>query len=215
MRYRGICIYESTRSGWGYYIKGEKFMVYETEDAMYGYKVVFVCKWNKRRGLCPLLRIPGSPNIIYAVIKIEIPKGTTIVDPIEQENNGDLDYHKLRCEDAKFVEVVKYCYIRFEEKINKSESKIYSTINEYLVELSEKEVINYNKSKDIEYCSIHTYSTHFSDDLIDSDILKLNDFMVAYPFLNTNDNLVCAPGIHFFKTEKEAYNYLVCLHSYR
>lgn len=194
-------------------------MIYKTEDTMYGYKAVFVCKKDKRRNSCQLLRIPECLNVIYAIIKIEIPKGTTIVDHCGQEvNYDDSGCHKLRCESAKFVEAIKYCYIFFEEKINKSidndnvlELKFNDTINTQLIEISEKEVIKYNKSKNIKYCSIHTFATHFSDELIDSDILKPNDFMVAYPFLNTDDNLTCAPGIHFFKTEKEVYNYLLTL----
>ena len=192
-------------------------MVYKTEDTMYGYKVVFVCKRDKQhRNLWQLLRVPECLNVIYAIIKIEIPKGTTIVDPNGQMNNGDSDYHKLRCESAKFAEVVKYCYIHFEEKIegpitndNILELNFNATIDTQLIEVSKKEVIKYNKSKNINYCSIYTFGTHFADEFIDSDILKPNDFMVAYPYLNTNDDVVCASGIHFFKTEKEVYNYLL------
>lgn len=185
-------------------------MVYKTEDTTYGYKVVYVCKQDKLfRNMYHLLYVPKSTNSIYAIIKIEIPKGTTIVDPYGQKINDDSGFHILRCESAKFAEAVKYCYMYFEEKINKSGSKIYNTINNYLVEVSEKEVTNYNESKDIKYCSMYTFASHFGDSFTDSDILKLNDFMVAYPFLNTNDDLICAPGIHFFKTEKEAYNYLL------
>ena len=194
-------------------------MVYKTEDTMYGYKAVFICKKDKTTNSYQLLRIPECLNVIYAIIKIEIPKGTTIVDPIEQENNGDdSGYHKLRCEGAKFVETVKYCYIHFEEKIDESitndnilELKLDDIIDTQLIEVSKKKIIAYNKSKDIDYCSIHTFATHFIDELIDSDILKPNDFMVAYPYLNTNDNVACTSGIHFFKTEKEAYNYLLFL----
>lgn len=185
-------------------------MVYKTEDTIYGYKLVYVCKTDKSMNLCNVLRVPKCLNIIHAIIKIEIPKGTTIVNPCGQAINEDSGYHKLRCERAKFVKAVKYYYIYFEEKINKSESKIYNTINEYIVEISEKEVIDYNESKDIEYCSMYTYINSL---LADVNILKPNDIMVASPYLNTDDYFICAPGIHFFKTEKEAYNYLLCLHS--
>lgn len=194
-------------------------MVYKTEDTMYGYKAVFVCKKDKHMNLYQLLRIPECLNIIHAIIKIEIPKGTTIVDPCEQAINDDSGFHKLRCESVKFVKVTKHCYIFFEEKIDKPivndnvlELKFYDTISAQLIFINKKEVIKYNKSKNIDYCSIHTFSTHFSDEFTDSDILKPNDFMVAYPYLNTDDNVTCASGIHFFKTEKEAYNYLLTLY---
>lgn len=188
-------------------------MVYKTEDTMYGYKAVFVCKKDKTTNLYRLLKIPECLNIIYAIIKIEIPKGTTIVDPWGQKINDDSGYHKLRCESAKIVEAVKYCYVFIGEKNDESESKFSNTIRMQLIEVSKKEVIKYNKSKNIDYCSIYTFSTHFSDEFTDSNILKPNDFMVAYPYLNTDDNETCASGIHFFKTEKEAYNYLICLYN--
>ena len=195
-------------------------MVYKTEDTMYGYKVVFVCKKDKTTNLYRLLKIPECLNVIYAIIKIEIPKGTTIIDPWGQKINDDSGYHKLRCESAKIVKAVKYCYAFIGEKNDESftndnilELNFNATIDVQLIEVSKKKVIKYNKSKDIDYCSIYTFTTHFSDELVDSDILKLNDFMVAYPYLDTDDNLTCAPGIHFFKTEKEVYNYLVCLYS--
>jgi len=181
-------------------------MVYKTEDAMYGYKAVYVCKTDKSTNLLNALRIPKSLNVIWAIIKIEIPKGTTIVDPCRQVINDDLSYHKLRCKSAKFVEAVKYCYIHNEENIVESESKFINTINRQLIEISEKEVIDYNGNDDIEYCSMYTYGNSL---LVDANILKPNDFMVAYPFLNTDDYFICAPGIHFFKTEKEVYNYLI------
>jgi len=186
-------------------------MVYKTEDTMYGYKAVFVCKKDKTTNLYQLLKIPECINVIYAIIKIEIPKGTTIVDPWGQAINSD--FHKLRCESAKFVEVVKYCYVHFEEKINKSESKIYNTINTQLIEISKKEVINYNKSKNIKYCSMYMFTNYFGNVLPDTEIFKLNDTMVASPCLNTNSELICASGIHFFKTEEEVYNYLLCSYS--
>lgn len=193
-------------------------MVYKTEDTMYGYKVVFVCKKDKTTNSYQLLRIPGRHNIIDAVIKIKIPKRTIIVDPWGQENNGNYDYHKLRCESAEFVETVRYCYVHVEEKIDESiindntlELKFNDAISAYLVEVSEKEVIDYNKSKDIKYCSMYVYDKSYS--LTDANILEPNDFMIAYPFLDTDDSLICAPGIHFFKTEKEVYNYLLALNS--
>lgn len=194
-------------------------MVYKTEDTTYGYKVVFVCKWDKRRkNPCQLLRIPECLNVIYAIIKIEIPKGTTIVDPWGQKNNDDSGFHKLRCERAKFVETVRYCCVHVGEKIDESiindnalELNFNAAINAYLVEVSEKEVIDYNKSKDIKYCSMYVYDKSYS--LTDANILEPNDFMIAYPFLDTDDSLICAPGIHFFKTEEEVYNYLLALNS--
>ena len=185
-------------------------MVYKTEDVMYGYKAVYVCKKDKPGNSYQLLKIPECINVICAVIKIEIPKGTTIVDPWGQKNNDDSGFHKLRCEGAKFIEVMKYCYIHITEKIDESELKFTNTINLQLIEISEKEVIDYNKSKDIEYCSMYTYGNSL---LIDANTIKPNDFMVADPYLNTNDDIVCASGIHFFKTEKEVYNYLLRLHS--
>ena len=181
-------------------------MVYETEDVMYGYKAVYVCKTDKSMNLCNVLRVPGCLNVIWAIIKIEIPKGTTIVDPIGQVVNLDYYNHKLRCERAKFVEAVKYCYIHNEEKIEESESKFINTINKQLIEVSEKEVIDYNGSDDIEYCSMYTYGNSLP---VDTNILKPNDIMIAYPYLNPDDRRVCASGIHFFKTEKEVYNYLL------
>lgn len=193
-------------------------MVYKTEDTMYGYKAVFVCKKDKPTDSYQLLRVPGRHNIICAVIKIEIPKGTIFVDPWGQENNGDYDYHKLRCACAKFVETVRYCCVHVGEKIDESiindnalELNFNAAINAYLVEVSEKEVIDYNKSKDIKYCSMYVYDKSYS--LTDANILEPNDFMRAYPFLDTNDSLICAPGIHFFKTEEEVYNYLIALNS--
>lgn len=193
-------------------------MVYKTEDTMYGYKLVYVCKTDKSMDSYQLLRIPGRHNIICAVIKIEIPKGRIIVDPWGQENNDDLDYHKLRCEGAKFVEAVRYCYACIEEKINEPinngnilELNFNAAINTQLIEVSEKEVIDYNKSKDIKYCSMYVYDKSYS--LTDANILEPNDFMIAYPFLDTDDSLICAPGIHFFKTEEEVYNYLLALNS--
>ena len=193
-------------------------MVYKTEDVMYGYKIVYVCKKDKLINSYQLLKISECLNTICAIIKIEIPKGTTIVDPFGQAINSD--YHILRCGSAKFVEAVKYCYVYIEEKIDESftndnilELKINDTINTHLIEISEKEVIDYNKSKDIEYCSMYTFANHFGNSVIDSDILKLNDFMVASPHLDVNDDLICAPGIHFFKTEEEVYNYLLRLYS--
>lgn len=181
-------------------------MVYKTEDTMYGYKAVYVCKTDKSMNLCNVLRIPKCLNVIWAIIKIEIPKGTTIVDPIGQVVNLDYYNHKLRCESAKFIEAVKYCYIHNEEKIEESELKLVNTINRQLIEVSEKEVIDYNESDDIEYCSMYTYGNRL---FVDVNILKPNDFMVAYPNLDTNDRIDCASGIHFFKTEKEVYNYLL------
>lgn len=185
-------------------------MVYKTEDTMYGYKAVFVCKKDKTTNLYQLLKIPECINVICAIIKIEIPKGTTIVDPWGQKINDYSGYHKLRCESAKFVEVVKYCYIHITEKIDESELKFSNTINLQLIEISEKEVIDYNKSKDIEYCSMYAFGNSL---LGGPDILKPNDFMIAYPYLNPDDDLICAPGIHFFKTEEEVYNYLLALNS--
>lgn len=197
-------------------------MVYKTEDVMYGYKAVYVCKKDESENSYQLLRIPECINTIYAIIKIEIPEGTTVVDPWGQTIHSD--YHKLRCESAKFVEAVKYCYINVEEKTDELitnitnddvlELKLNNTINTYLVEVSEKEVIDYNESKDIKYCSMYTFIDRLDNFFVnsfidDTNILKPNDFMIAYPFLNTNDDLICASGIHFFKTEKEVYNYLL------
>lgn len=196
-------------------------MVYKTEDTIYGYKAVYVCKQDRLfRNMYHLLNVPKSINFIYAIIKIEIPKGITIVDPYGQKNNDDSGFHILRCDSAKFIEAVKYCYVYIEEKNDESftndnilELNFNVTIDTQLIEVSEKEVIDYNESKDIKYCSMYTFASHFGNSFTDSDILKLNDFMVAYPNLNTNDDLVCAPGIHFFETEKEVYNYLLRLYS--
>ena len=190
-------------------------MVYKTEDTMYGYKAVYVWKKDKGRNSYQLLKVPKSVNIIYAIIKIEIPKGTTIVDPIEQLIDDDWGYHKLRCESAKFVEAIKYCYVYLAEKIDESiannnilELNFNATIDTQLIEVSKKKIIAYNKSKDIEYCSMYTYGHSL---FTNSVILKPNDFMIAEPNLNTNDKIACASGIHFFKTEKEVYNYLLFL----
>lgn len=196
-------------------------MVYKTEDTMYGYKMVYVCEQGKLfSNMYHLLMTPKSADIIYAIIKIEIPKGTIIVDPWGQKNNDDSGFHKLRCESAKFVEVVKYCYAYIEEKTDESftngnilELNFNVAINTQLIEVSEKEVIDYSESKDIKHCSMYTFANHFGDSFTDSDILKPNDFMVADPYLNTNDDIVCASGIHFFKTEEEVYNYLLRLYS--
>lgn len=162
----------------------------------YGYKIVEVINIFyelKRNHLSDEFEEKYTPFgwMVYALIKIGIPKKAKIVTPYESSQLSS-SFTKCRCDLAKFVKVEKI-YLAAAQR------KGVSCPRTRVVDIYD--ITRYMKKEyDINQLTyVSTYDTHFE--------YEINKYVKPRCKFDLSPFIPCASGIHFFKTIDEAKNY--------